>query len=280
MKYNKKIQGVTILEMLAVVVIVGIMATFLVYNFSTSREQANRLEVLTFEEDLTGRNVDTLVSEWGFNGFTDLGNFATNEDVLDSWGYNNGEVDSHQPTVKGGENCVKNKCLEFDGLNDYVFVENNGTLNFNNGMTISLWFKNTGMGASDSSVILGNGNNESYRLLYVSSTNLVRWTVTCDGGNYSIGSANAVPEDEWHNVVVSYNNSGIISMYIDGKFSDSLNNIPLNLQATVNGLGIGSSGVGSQNFKGLIDEVKIYKKALTIAEVQEKYLVAVDKFNK
>ncbi|MDD5569204.1 MAG: hypothetical protein PHG23_02210 [Candidatus Pacebacteria bacterium] len=81
------------------------------------------------------------ISQWNFEGPTAAESIATNNDVLDSWGSNNGTITlAHEPVVKIVPNCISGKCLSFGG-SAYIEVTDNPNLNMQTDLTISVWFK-------------------------------------------------------------------------------------------------------------------------------------------
>ena len=85
-----------------------------------------------------------------------------------------------------------------------------------------------------------------------------------------------VDDNTWHHVAFTYNGTSLgsgVNIYIDGNLSNGtvtydnlsgsiLNNVPLNI-------GQGTWGGGA--FNGIIDEVRVYNRALTAAEVEQLY---------
>ncbi|HAH87360.1 MAG TPA: hypothetical protein DCL60_08315, partial [Armatimonadetes bacterium] len=86
---------------------------------------------------------------------------------------------------------------------------------------------------------------------------------------YGRESKTKVSLNQWHYVAVTYDNENV-KFYLDGRL-DSVykeNRLPeINKQSIF----IGSTYAKGRYFKGIIDEVKIYKGALTDAEVVEEY---------
>jgi hypothetical protein len=78
-----------------------------------------------------------------------------------------------------------------------------------------------------------------------------------------------VPGGSWHHVAEVYSNAGgKMIQYVDGVAVNSVD-ITGNLTSGNQNTFIGCAGAGKQMFKGLLDEVVIYTKALTAAEVAD-----------
>jgi hypothetical protein len=157
--------------------------------------------------------------------------------------------------------------LDFDGSNDYVSVADASHLDITTAITISAWVKPSSNPAW--AVIVSKGtsttwNNNHFVLGVASGQVTFRWngkgTVTVDAGD-------ALTVGEWHHVlaVAAAGTTNALKIYIDGelvKQGDRSGDPSPNDQA----LRIGSDN-GTDNFAGLIDEVRIYNRAVTADEI-------------
>lgn len=95
-------------------------------------------------------------------------------------------------------------------------------------------------------------------------------------GHYDIGfvRSNAnVQDDHWHHVAgtMSYTGSNYIyAIYVDGKLDNTITNA-VGLAATTKGWAIGARYDGTWPYQGLIEDVRVYDRALTADEVQKLY---------
>jgi hypothetical protein len=218
-----------------------------------------------------------LVSYWKFDECS--GNI-----VYDSIGNNHGtRYNFTDGWVSGKYNCA----LEFDGIDDYVDVGNDSSLNFGAGdFSIEFWIK-----ISSSQVLLTNPtilakvdsvnwiNSYEFYLETIfeerSQVRRLRWYIWDDEGvNYIQVVAN-VSTDEWHHIV-GVRKDFNLAIYVDGQnvtgipeisgdpsLIDLSNNYPLY---------IGIYGDLSYPFNGTIDNVRIWNKALTDDEIENLYL--------
>ena len=275
-----KNKSFTLIEILVVIIIVGILASIIIFSTNDSTEKRKRLEVLTFSEGAKGKNLDSLVAEWSFEGPTIAGSAATNADVKDSWGHNDGIVYGG-PIIKGGEDCVTGKCLQFDGVDDYI---------------------NMGQGASDSLKILGSQTIEywGYPTDFAQRRNPIakayggEGTIVQETGgyfNYYYGTAggNTTPyqalsssavrikANEWVHVVIVRDLDPAVKKiiwYINGKQVNSATTIYTSAVASTLSFYI-AKGYCS-NFIGKMDQVRIYKKAITTSEIKQNYIAGLD----
>jgi hypothetical protein len=95
--------------------------------------------------------------------------------------------------------------------------------------------------------------------------------VSAYGDDLSFTAPSSIADGLWHHVVVTYS-AGSATAYLDGvavgtqSFSRALNTAP-----TTTGLRLGSTHDGGGAYYGALDEVAVYPKALTAAQVSAHY---------
>lgn len=173
-------------------------------------------------------------------------------------------------------------CLDFDGTNDYVDVADSESLDLTTVMTISAWIRRDTTGTND--IILaksaGGSANTSY-FLNITADNKVDVWLSSSVNNYVIWhSTNTITDTKQHNIIIVFDGSqaiaDMIDIYIDG-VSEVVANFPTGsftgtmLDSSEN-VNIGCYGDGTGYFfNGIIDEVKIYNRALTAPEIKSIY---------
>ena len=104
--------------------------------------------------------------------------------------------------------------------------------------------------------------------MHVLGTGKLMWYISNGATNSYIISDTIVNDNNWHFVSASFK-SGELIVYIDGvKKSASTSLSSINTAVIPFKVG---SGAGSNNFNGLIDEVKVWNYALTDAEIKNEY---------
>ena len=153
----------------------------------------------------------------------------------------------------------------FDGVDDYVSIADDDSLDITNNFTIGAWIyhiTNTGYFdvITQRAYLYYFAVNE-YDKIHISGTGLTPSTVT---------TTDTIPDNSWRYVTATYNGS-TLNLYINGTLSKS---------ASVTGsLGTGAqvttiSQDGSSGFNGSIDQVRIYNRALSPGEVRDLYSFA------
>ena len=219
-----------------------------------------------------------LVGYWSFNGSDSI----VNDAAIDTSGQGNDGTIYGAVAVAG----KMGQALSFDGINDYVRVANDNSLNFGTGdFSICAWINTNSDTARQSIIVKGiplNGTtNAGYLVSY-------RGDMANDPIFFTIND-----DDASGAVIIKYNTSGIAnswvhiccvadrdgngSIYVNGELKASSSIAGITTDVSINAdLAIGQtlSGGGpiaGRYFNGLIDEVRIYNEALTQDEVTTLY---------
>jgi chitodextrinase len=157
--------------------------------------------------------------------------------------------------------------LSFDGSDDSVSVADGSTINLGTAdFTITMWVKRNALGGSGVQRHLFSKCDATVResgckeLLFNSNT--LRFS-SFDTGNTNAGT---IADNNWHHIAVVFTRStSRVRIYVDGA---SKANASRNLEADnpAHVIRIGSV-IGTRSFSGLIDEVRVYSRALTATEV-------------
>jgi len=153
--------------------------------------------------------------------------------------------------------------LSFDGVDDAVNVGQSG-FGLEAGATIALWLCPTGT-ATVYQTLLVRGLVNPFLLQISKTTGQIRAGIRTTGGTSYLLSQTTLSSDQWYHVALTYK-SGERVLYINGT-SDIADAQTGNLPASTNSTTLGSNGSG-EFFKGRLDEVRIYNRPLSSAEVK------------
>lgn len=200
-------------------------------------------------------------------------NSAQSNCLVASYPFNNNANDessnANNGTVYGASLTTdrfgnSNNAYYFDGIDDYINVQNSASLNFTGDGTISLWVKNNqdGPGAL------------IWKRIYSGS---IGWTIYYGFSDTVItntnGNARYVRNEtilgKWQNIVLT-SNQGVMKLYIDGVLTDSKINTSGGFESANTPLLIGTDE-NNNFYKGIIDDIKIFDCALTEAEITSLY---------
>ncbi|MHC4891189.1 MAG: LamG-like jellyroll fold domain-containing protein, partial [Planctomycetota bacterium] len=204
------------------------------------------------ETDSSGED---LVAHWKLDGSAD-----------DLIGGNHGTVHGNPVWTIG----QLNGALYFDGDGDYVDCGNDSSLNLANNFSISAWFN---LHNTEPAIPICKGNvpawesGGAYTILCIPSNGTLAFFVR-DSNNTDVGYvATTVPLSEWTHVVATFSDANL-SVYKDGVIAGSSDLGTTTVHGNDGPLGIGAQGDGSMPFTGIIDDVRIYDRVLTEAEVE------------
>lgn len=156
--------------------------------------------------------------------------------------------------------------LSFDGLDDYVNISTHPVSS--GPFTIALWAKRTGSGSgSKNPLIRANtpGGSDGYAFFWHNTTEL--HFLACTSTSKLQPEKIGLPNNVWVHVAATYDGS-IAKIYADGKLLDSKSGGgALNKPQFTLRLGGQGGGVDKAYFKGLLDDVQIYSKALSATEI-------------
>jgi len=271
MEKNKN--SFTLIELLVVIAIVGILAGIIIVSMSGATDSAITAKAKVFATSMRDSMGNNIISEWNFDGGTAIGSTATNDDVKDSWGTNNGAINGN-PIVRGGTDCLSGKCIEFDGVDDYIRVTNSSSLQDINETTISLWFKNTSTGGSQG-LISKLYTTKPYWSLWETSLQKIIWEISDSTTSYVKSSTKVNDYGKWIHVAITQKGLNY-KLYINGDLAMQGSDVSdfANTKSSNDLLiGILKTTGSTYPFKGLIDEVRIYNSALSLSQIQNIYAV-------
>ena len=170
-------------------------------------------------------------------------------------------------------NGYKGKALEFDGLS-VLEVSYNPKLNsFQNGITVSAWIKKDSSSHWNTVISREIDSTWSEYIGLAVFKNHALFSVDPDGKRYiNTTDSNLVDTDRWVHIAGTYDNE-TLKLYLNGKFISAMKCMgPLNFHDK-NPLLIGGNSNDRNRslvdcFKGAIDELMIYSRAMNAEEIR------------
>jgi Concanavalin A-like lectin/glucanases superfamily len=178
-----------------------------------------------------------------------------------SGGGNAGSIGSAAWTTAG----KYGNALSFNGSSARVTVPDSPSLRLTNGMTLGAWVFPTAVNSAWRDVIY-KGNDDYY--LEATSSNAGRPA----GGGIFGGSAGAaygtsnLAANAWTHLAATYDGT-TLRLYVNG-MQDSSNATSGAIATSSGALSFGGDALYGQYFSGRIDNVRIYNRALTQAQIQ------------
>ncbi len=211
-----------------------------------------------------------LVDLGDYSDHSFMGHWEMNGDASDSSLYaNHGNVHGSpvwEPSQHSGGSMI------FDGIDDYIEIEGYKGITGRQSRTVSAWIKTS----SVSGVIVSWGNHSSKGnkwIVRIDDTGSLRAEVS---GGHIYGTTDLTVDDQWHHIAVVLDSDGSpdiseVQLYVDGQ-PESVAGVkaaPIDTASDQN-VTIGIYHAGSDPFfNGMIDDMRVYRRALTEEEIQE-----------
>jgi hypothetical protein len=184
----------------------------------------------------------------------DAGEGAVAEDVF-------GEHDGAIEGATWFDNGKYGKALSFDGTNDCLSVPNDPALQLTEEFTLETWIKSRGDGTWEP-ILSKNG---AYSIWLGEEPGHLRSYIREEDENEALAiDPNAIDENVWSHVAVTFDGAWM-RLYVNGEFADKA--WSEGAATTTSPLSIGCSEEPHEgHFEGLIDEVRVYNRAISSKE--------------
>jgi chitodextrinase len=196
-----------------------------------------------------------LVAAYSFNA-------GTGTSLADSSGSGNAG------TISGASWTTSGKyggALTFDGVNDWVTVTGSPSLRPTSKMTVEAWIRPTALGGIWRTVLVKERAGNLDYALYAH-----------DGGPGPSGHANVnnldryapaspIAVNAWTHLATTYDGASL-KLYVNGALKTTMA-LSGPIASSTNPLRIGGNAVWGEWFKGQIDDVRVYNRALSVAEI-------------
>ena len=226
------------------------------YNRPLSAVEVGELFQLEQESDQPGPTIDLtkgLLAFYGFNGNTDDESGNGRHGILEG-----ATLGTNRFGMGGG-------CYSFDGIDDRIVV-NGPWFSGNADRTISIWFKTTQDQGNLFTFGDGNQSNSRFSILLPSQGGAETIQFIAEDNDYEISTGDF--RGQWAHVVITLE-SAWLRVYLDGglvaECSKSLatdGTLPLVI-------GANSLTRNDEFFPGLLDDLRVYDRALSPAEVAQ-----------
>ena len=273
----------TLIELLVVIAVIGLIASVVLVSMGGLQSKAKITKILEFSQGIQTGLGAYAVGVWGFDEGPDGVLLVT---AKDGSSYNNNgtcsgascpRYVSDTPQAAIGRGAGK-FALSFDGANDYVNVMDSNNLDITSAITIEAWVNLTDV-ADNRQIVAkndtGSGANDPYAFAVNQTTGTAGGRIGNGIANNSVVGTKKVADGVWHHVVFSYN-ANYLYLYVDGVLDKTSAKTVTPLKNTAN-LHIGFWSTIWSPFKGLIDDIRIYERALTIGEIQKHYAEGLEK---
>ena len=190
--------------------------------------------------------------------------------VIDATTYGNDGNTTGGPTWVAGK--VGSYALNLNGAGQYAIVPDSNSLDIgSNNITLAAWVKPTKASAATQNIIkkaIGTTSLNGYELSLSSAGKVfVRFN---GSASYRVDSTTSYPLDgtAWMHIAATYDGT-TIRLYVNGvEENPKAASITIGANATNLGIGAEPATTVINMFQGLIDDARVYNRALTLEEIQ------------
>ena len=281
--FNKKNKGFTVAEILVVIAIITLLSSVVLVATKEARNRARITRGLQFSASINHALGDRAVGLWGFdeNQFNTCPADEPYNDICDSSGneHHGTEVHSSFP-ISWTSDTPSGKGYSLSAIGVYSNVKIPYSEDFNidqEGRTYEAWIKGESFSAWYN-VFMGF-SNFYLPCFYVSrDENYLRFRIISNLSAKTISGKTGLGVKKWHHAVATYDGEGYVRIYLDGVLDSDVEGPYLNPDSTTASyFYIGRWYIYYYRFNGLIDEVRIYKGALSSAQIQKHYVEGAKK---
>lgn len=193
-----------------------------------------------------------LVGAYGFNA-------GSGSTVTDASSSNNNGTISNTTWTAGGK---FGSALSFNGSNSWVTISDANSLDLTGGMTLEAWVKPAAVNNFGTVLFKETAGGDAYAL-YASNGTTPQPAAYINTNTAVIGPT-PLTANAWSYLTATFDGS-TFSLYVNGVLAATGGSSAI---STSNGaLRIGGNSVYGDYFSGLIDEVRIYNRALSVGEI-------------
>ncbi len=157
------------------------------------------------------------------------------------------------------------QALTFDGADDRVNVADSASLDLTTGMTLEAWVNPSASAGSWRTVVIKEQAAGLAYALYSGEDSSRPSVHAYTSGEYDSRGPATLPLNTWSHLAATYD-GGTLRLYVNGS-QVAGRALAGAMTTSSSALRIGGNAIWGEYFKGLIDEVRVYNRALTAAEV-------------
>lgn len=214
-----------------------------------------------------------LVAWWKFNEGSGVTAFDSTSNGVNG-GLTNYQAGSLPAWVTG----KKGNALQFDGVSAWVSLPTSvnvpitSALSGGTQVTIAAWFK----GTSVQSIVRLQPNGGANYIILAWGTSTIKAIISTDGGTTTgVTYGSNVQDNQWHHLVLTWQKNTVngYTVYVDGQVSGQRDSANADLPTITGPLYLGCQNGVSEFTNGIVDDVRIYSRALSALEVVKLYKI-------
>ncbi|MCK1597287.1 LamG-like jellyroll fold domain-containing protein [Bradyrhizobium sp. 164] len=182
---------------------------------------------------------------------------------------------SNLATLNNGVAWIAGKngrAASFDGVNDFISIPNSASTNISgNALTLSMWINPQALASGDS-VVIGKFWNTTMSSPYyqygleLRGGNQTDFYIGTSSGALVAAGGTTLPFNQWSHLAITFDGAQV-KTYVNGTLVNT-QALSATITARGNPMRIGADASTAQFYKGALDDLRIYNRALTLAQVQ------------
>ncbi len=176
---------------------------------------------------------------------------------------NNGSLSG--ATWAGADRGKFGNALSFTGSSSFVTIPDSSSLDLTTGMTLEAWVRPTTLASWNTVIFKERPGDYAYALYANTGTSRPSANMN-NGGDRDIRGTAQVATGAWTHLAATYDGS-VLVLYVNGTQAATLLTSG-SIVTSTSALKIGGNAIWGEYFAGLIDEVRVYNRALAATEIQ------------
>ncbi len=197
-------------------------------------------------------------------------------DAFDESGNGNNGTENGGVALTNDRFGNANSAYSFDGIDDYIEIADDNSLDQQMSLTISTWLNFQSGGTGNPRIVeKGPGASSTgpyfFTTLGTGSVRTLQLGLKDGVNQYDLITTETISENTWNHLVASYDGTNM-AIFINGKLSATQSIGSINLIQTDGNINIGRKHTGAALMKGQMDEFRIYDRALSTSEIVQLYI--------
>ena len=198
-----------------------------------------------------------------------------NKGLIAAFGFDEGsgatvtdEARDHDGTISGATRTTSGRfgsALSFDGANDWVTVPNDADFNLTSGLTLEAWVYPSALGTTWRTVVMKERSSALAYALFANNNASDPTARVFTTSDLATSGTNQLPLNTWSHLTMTWASS-TLRLYVNGT-QVATRAAAGSLTTGTGPLRIGGNSFSSQWFSGRIDELRVYRRALSAAEI-------------
>ena len=151
-------------------------------------------------------------------------------------------------------------------MNDWVSVPDASSLDLASGMTLEAWVRPSSLGGWRTAVVKERTDGTVYGLYADQAAGRPLGQVYVGAERNAVGTS-SLPVNAWSHLAATFDGA-VVRLYVNGVLAGSTSFAGV-MAASTGVLRIGGNSIWGEWFAGLIDEVRVYNRPLSAAEIQQ-----------